>query len=445
VAYCEPKVFAKLQSDSIIKGSGFVINSCGNQTIDFVNLSTDENFISSYKWSFNIQGMEEIIITKNAKITFPDTGTYIGKMILNEGTSCADSADIRVTIFPGLNADFNFTYDTCIAGPVQFTDLSTSGSGLVTNWNWKFANNGNSTQSNPAFLFNTPGNKQVSLEITDLNKCKDIITKNLVYYPVPPLIIVDPGRVQGCTPLRVCFNNLSVPIDTTYTIHWDFGDGTSGTKISPCHTYSEEGIYSVKLEITSPIGCYTEKLYPNLVNTSLSPEAIFDYSPDQLTSLKPTTSFSDNSNFASSREWIFNDQDRFIIPRLDYTFQDTGLQKVTLIAISSNGCRDTLIKYIDVEPRVTFFMPNAFTPNGDSRNDLFKGSGIVKDMKFFEMTIWDRWGMQLFKTHDPQEGWNGKLENKGVDLPNGVYVYKVNYITPRDKLLEISGFATLIR
>ncbi len=130
---------------------------------------------------------------------------------------------------------------------------------------------------------------------------------------------------------------------------------------------------------------------------------------------------------------------------LDHTFRDTGLQKVSLIAINNNGCRDTLIKFIDLEPRVTLFMPNAFTPNGDSDNNEFGGVGIFEGMKDYEMTIWDRWGMKLFSTNDPLTGWNGRLDNNGSDLPNGVYVYLVRYKTPRDKVVEIKGFANLIR
>ncbi len=445
VAFCEPKVFAKLQSDSVINGSRFVVNSCGNSTIDFTNLSTDENFITSYNWKFNIQGVDQIINTKNARFTFPVLGTYTGKMILNEGTPCSDSADISVNIFPGLNADFDFTYDTCIAGPVVFKDKSISGSGTLTNWNWNFSNDGNSIVQDPNFVFNTPGNKQINLQITDINKCKADTTRSILYYPVPPLLIVDPSAIDGCTPLKVCFNNLSIPIDTTYKIVWNFGDGNTSNKISPCHTYTTEGLFSVKLELTSPIGCYTFRDYPAWISTRQSPDADFTFTPDQLNSLQRTARFLDLSSYAHSREWSFNDRDKSLFVAIDHTFRDTGLQKVMLVAISNNGCRDTLIKFIDLEPKVTLFMPNAFTPNGDSSNDSFSGVGVFEGMKDFELTIWDRWGMQLFNSSDPLTGWNGSLENNGPDLPNGVYVYLVKYKTPRDKVVEIKGFATLIR
>lgn len=445
VAFCEPKVFAKLQSDSLINGSKFIINSCGNRTIDFTNLSTDEQFISSYQWTFDINGMIDTIFTKDARFTFPGLGTYTGTMILNKGTNCSDTADISVNIYPAINAGYTYSYDTCIAGPILFKDKSISGSGLITNWNWDFANAGKSVLENPDFLFKTPGNKQVRLQVTDINKCKADTIATIPYFPVPPLLIVDPSAVDGCTPLKVCFNNLSVPIDSTYKILWNFGDGNTGNQISPCHTYNEGGVYSLKLEVTSPIGCYIARDYPAWITTRKSPVADFNFTPSQLSSLVRTARFDDLSTNANSREWTFNDRDKSKLISLDHTFRDTGLQKISLIAISINGCRDTLVKYVDVEPKVTFYVPNAFTPNGDSSNDEFQGIGILDGMKDFQMTIWDRWGMKLFSTNDPLVGWNGRLNNEGKDLPNGVYVFQINYKTPRDKAIEIKGFATLIR
>jgi len=257
---------------------------------------------------------------------------------------------------------------------------------------------------------------------------------------------VNPSIVDGCTPVKVCFNNLSKPIDSTYKIVWDFGDGNKGNQISPCHTYLDEGIYSVKLDVTSPIGCHIAKDYPNWISVRQSPEADFSASPEHLTSLQRRAKFEDLSDFSDTREWAFNDKERFLQENLEYTFKDTGLQKIRLIAINNNGCRDTLIKYIDVEPMVTYFMPNAFTPNNDGANQDFHGKGILLGMKDFQMTIWDRWGMKLFSTTNPLIGWNGTLNNEGFPLlPGGVYVYKVTYKTPRDKVVELNGFATLIR
>ncbi len=445
VTYCEPKVLAKLQSDSILSGNTYVINLCGKSSIDFQNLSTDQQFIRQYDWRFNIGGIEQQENSRNARFNFPGYGTYNGKMVLNPGSDCSDSLNIKVNVFPGIWAGFGFVYDTCIAGPVNFTDKSLSGSGQLTNWNWNFSGMGTATIPNTSYTFKTPGLKLIRLQVKDINGCIADTTAQIPYYPVPLLLIVEPNVLEGCTPLKVCFDNLSVPIDTSYDIVWDLGDGNFSQAISPCHEYKTGGVYSLKLQITSPIGCYTEKNYPNWIQAKQSPIAAFSFTPDKLSSFQKTANFTDLSSNTNSRIWHFNFTDRSTLNNPSYTFRDTGQQTIQLIAINNNGCRDTLTKRLDVEPLVTFYMPNAFTPNGDSKNEEFLGLGILDGMKSFEMSIWDRWGGRIFSTTDPLQGWNGRFENTGNILPNGVYVYQVRYYTPRNQLVELQGYATLLR
>lgn len=446
VAYCEPKVFAMLQADSSINNNKtYVINSCGSLDVDFVNLSTDEFYISSYKWLFDIQGTQRIYDSKNTSVNFPALGTYYGNMVLNEGTNCSDSVNIIVNIFPEIQADFSYQYDTCTAGPVAFTDLSFSGSDTIVSWSWNFSSNGNSLQQNPIFTFQTPGHKNISLNVVDINGCVDQAIYTIPYYPVPPLLIIDPSQTRGCSPLEICFTNLSAPIDTSYTIVWDFGDGTKGSSISPCHIYEKGGQFSIDLKVTSPIGCFTERNYNRLIEVSQSPVAEFNADPNPLTVFNPRLNLEDISQFSSSRQWLINETESFLQPNFQYTFRDTGIQKIQLVSIGGNGCQDTLVKYIDVEPRVSYFLPNAFTPNGDSKNDKFEGVGYTYGMQGFQLSIWDRWGSLIFETTDPNEGWNGRLSNSGETLPNGVYVYKLKYLTPRRQLIENKGFVTLVR
>ncbi len=445
VSYCEPKVYAKVESDSAINGKTFYVNSCGDFDVDFTNLSTDEQFISKYKWIFSIQGTDQIVNSRDARFSFPALGSYTGKMVLNEGTSCADSLDLVVRIFPPIQAAFDYAYDTCVAGPVLFRDSSKTGSNQMVGWSWNFAGQGTSIIPNPGFQFPTPGKKTVQLEVTDINGCKSKVQRIVPYYPVPPLLIVDPSQTSGCSPLDVCLRNLSSPIDTSYNIHWDFGDGTTGSQISPCHRYEQGGVYNVKLEVTSPLGCYTERYYNQLIRVEQSPIADFEATPDKLSSFDPVVTLNDLSTFSNSRQWTFNDKDKSVLGFLQYTFRDTGIQKIQLVAISLNGCSDTLVKYIDVEPRVTYFLPNAFTPNGDSKNDVFTGVGYTFGMEQFELSVWDRWGSMIFQTNNPLEGWNGRFENSGENAPNGVYVFRLSYRTPRKELVENKGFVTLIR
>ena len=444
VADCDPTVFARVASDAVVGDREFVINSCGNNTILFENDSEIEQFIETYYWSFDIDGDLTEVNTRDAEVTFPGVGTYEGTMIVNRGLDCGDTASIFVNLYPSIDADFTFDYDTCIGGPTSFVDLSTTGAEEILSWQWKFGEGGSSDVQNPRYTYPIPGDHRVVLIVEDNNACVDSQIYSLPYFPVPPLIIVEPSSFIGCSPGQVRFENLSIPIDSTYDIVWDFGDGNFGTEVSPTHTFIDPGLYSVGLQITSPIGCYTEAFFPNWIEIKQSPVADFIFSPDQPSNFNPTVDFTNQSFNHISQQWIFDAVGRSNEDDPSFTFPDTGQYQVALIAVHENGCRDTSIRIIDVIPRVTYHMPNAFTPNGDGKNDIFIGTGFTDGMEDFEMTIWNRWGELLYVTDDPEAPWNGSRHNTGKTLPPGVYVYQVKYRDPRGEPIEFRGFATLI-
>jgi len=94
-----------------------------------------------------------------------------------------------------------------------------------------------------------------------------------------------------------------------------------------------------------------------------------------------------------------------------------------------------------------FYVPNAFTPNGDGINDVFRvyGSGFIS----FNLKVFDRWGEKVFETSDPNIGWDGTF--RGELLPPDVFVYYVdvefiNNLTPKQFTREyLKGSVTLIR
>lgn len=444
VADCEPTVFAEIEHDAVLGAQQYVINSCGNNTISFVNQSYQTQFINSYDWSFDIGGMMQTFNSRDVTVTFPDTGLYNGRMIVNPGTECSDSADIFVRIFPEVFAEFDYVYDTCIAGPVSFTDSSFGDAG-VTNWNWDFGDSNSSSIQSPNHIYMQPGNHFVSLEVTDANGCQNVLTERIEYFPVPALIVVDPSTFNGCAPELVTLDNLSFPIDTTYDILWDLGDGNFSTAISPQHLYEDPGVYSLNVQITSPIGCYIERNFPNFVTVRPSPTAGFSCNPEDPSNFNPTVDFIDESMDASRWFWSFGGQGTSIEQSPTFTFRDTGIAEIRQIVIHDSGCQDTLYKTLDVEPLIRYFIPNAFTPNEDGKNDSFFGKGVLEGITNFDLSIWNRWGELVFQTNDPTAGWNGRLNNNGKHMQNGVYVYLVSFLGPRRDKFQYKGYATLIR
>lgn len=450
VAKCDPTVIADIKEDEIVTLQGqeyYVVNVCGPQVVEFDNQSFQQQYINSYSWNFNIKGVDTTLSVWDAKLLFPDTGTYYGSLKVNPGLTCGDTVFIQVNVFPGITADFTFDYDTCRAGPVTFNDLSESGAGpgSIVAWDWDFGDGKKTSEQNPIHIYQVPGQLPVTLMIRDSNDCAGLKTKTIQYFPVPELLVVAPSEFIGCLPADIYFDNLSYPVDEQYDITWDFGDGSGSTEVSPLHTYTTLGTFTVSLNIVSPLGCQIDTTWEDLITVLPSPVADFTYFPDQLSNLQPTASFTDQSIEAIKWKWSFGNSGISIEQNPVYTFPDTGLQAVVLVVFHESGCTDTTIQYLDVVPEVRYFLPNAFTPNGDGTNDGFRGNGSLEGATGFSLSIWNRYGEKLFETDDPNLAWNGRKDNTGKLAPQGVYVVLVNFKGPRGEPFKYKGYATLIK
>lgn len=444
VGDCDPLVVGTMDANDIIDGT-FILESCTDPVVPINNTSFQERFIDEFFWEFNINGQ---IVRNNLwdpTIDFGGPGTYYGNLFLNPNTECGDTAYVKVDVYPPIFPDFEFDYDTCVAGEVQFSNLSQVAGADFVETRWQFGDANSSPEPNPSYLYSEPGDFFVNLFLEDENGCTSTISKNVSWFPAPNLIIISPSAEEGCVPFDVFFNNLSSPIDDTYDIEWNFGDSGFGDDISPTHTYLESGIYDVSVKITSPIGCEVDTVFDELIVVEGAPIADFEYTPTALNSFSRTAEFLNKSIRSKYFEWNFDDEYFTVEENPSYTFRDTGFRKASLIAIHPLGCRDTLEVVVDVVPEVTFFLPNAFTPNYDTNNDFYKGVGFVDGMKSFQMRIWNRWGEVIFETDNPEESWNGLKNNVGKPAPDGVYNVVVQYRDPRGQPFELTGFATVIR
>ena len=77
--------------------------------------------------------------------------------------------------------------------------------------------------------------------------------------------------------------------------------------------------------------------------------------------------------------------------------------------------------YAEVIPKLSFYIPSAFTPNDDGINDTFgvKGEGIND----FHILIYNRWGEVIFESTNPRQQWDGRY--RGQKSEQGTYVYKL--------------------
>jgi len=118
-----------------------------------------------------------------------------------------------------------------------------------------------------------------------------------------------------------------------------------------------------------------------------------------------------------------------IINNTDYIFS----------ILSIDSC--TTSKKITIKIFRKLYMPNAFTPNGDGRNDVFRIPADVS-LNLKEFSIYDRWGNKIFSTTDINKGWDGYV--KGAQANSGVYMYFISGLDGSNKIF-LKGTVVLIR
>ncbi len=128
---------------------------------------------------------------------------------------------------------------------------------------------------------------------------------------------------------------------------------------------------------------------------------------------------------ASNFDWDFSDGNISSETDPSYSYNTSGVYQVTLIVSNAWGCEDTASQSITViADQEDIYVSNAFTPNGDSINDVF--APIPKGIRSYLFEIYNRWGERLFTTNSITETWDGTYSGKNV--PDGVYVFKVKAV-----------------
>ena len=78
---------------------------------------------------------------------------------------------------------------------------------------------------------------------------------------------------------------------------------------------------------------------------------------------------------------------------------------------------------VDEECYPVLYVPSAFTPNGDTKNDVFRPIG--QRVTTYELLIYNAWGSLIFRSTKIGDGWNGEYQNQPA--PQGIYSYRISY------------------
>jgi len=291
------------------------------------------------------------------------------------------------------------------------------------------------------------GNSEANSFISEYND-----TVKLVLDVIPPLTAVIDGNDTICdngsvdAQVEIKFNDAVPPVTFIYAI-----DSISqpaiilSTTINPYIIHTQQaGFYTLQsyIDANNDTGSISGSA---LVTIQQAPVANFHLNPDAMTILYTTTRMIDESVADTSLvswHWDFGDNTPADSARNPYhIYKDSiALYQVSLIVSDANGCTDTTFKHLQITDDYWMYIPNSFTPDLDGKNDKFCISYHGVREETFTFNAYNRFSELVYSTNNinslecPNKeneylinGWDGKHQVTGNDLPTGTYIYEVYF------------------
>jgi gliding motility-associated-like protein len=332
---------------------------------------------------------------------------------VTDNTNCVVTGTVTITDSPGPQVSITYVVpaDCGLTGGVVTSSITGGTPPLIIHW---------STNPPQTTLVASDLHTGIyDVTVTDQNGCTAITSASVGYIAAP---VISTGCVpEHCRNMDGAATVISGGGSGHYTYFWNTGDTTRS--ISDLHrgTYTvtvDDGYCTANATVVvpgTPVPLAGFTVYPNSLTIDDGPVLFSDYSTGNIIDWN----------------WILGDGSGNDIPSFYHKYQDTGIYIVTLIITDSAGCSDTATDMVHVRDIFTFYIPNAFTPNGDGMNEFFTPYGINVDPSYFEMSIFNRWDNLVYHTNrwlgTHAEPWNGTMNNSGGpgEAPSDSYTYKI--------------------
>jgi len=405
----------------------YKISGCAPFTVDFTDTI---GMGKTFEWDFNDGNTATGI---NAKNTFKNPGVYNVRLITKDPARSCGPVDTQfVKISVGLNKvdlKFTVTRPDCNSRNFIFTNNSVpeqGGSFGPNSFEWSFGDNSPKITRNTDpinHIFQSDGTYNISLKLLDPKYCNTQYSYDSILSIAFNTKAVITANNTVCLNPKYTNKPLSFKGSGGQTYEWLFSDDNSkatGSNVS--HLFKSAGKFNVQLIATDPNLCKTKDTAAFTVNVVNSPTAQFSYSPKPAQENTPVsfTNLSKGADASIPYKWLFGDGVVSSETDPSYLYRSTAANRVLLIAYNQYQCTDTATDIVNSVVRSQVEMPNAFTPNGDGKNDKYfvRGFGIAK----MDLKIFNRYGEMVFQTFNPLTGWDGK-NAKGIPQPMDAYAY----------------------
>jgi gliding motility-associated-like protein len=364
---------------------------------------------------------------------------------------------------PNDQAVFSVTVNDCSAGPTAIINASNltvcQGQSLLFNdastgtnvdtWVWSFGSGlpGTANTAGPhSVFFNTVGTFNVQLTVTDDFGTDDTLISIQVIPCSTPTAAFAISDNDPCTGDCITFTNNSVSIGTP-TYAWTFAGGTPASSASAnpgqiC--YNTPGTYAVDLVVTNAFGSanYSQNI------TVLPPPTIVTGGDIVINLGESAVITAAASAGTITWDWTPNNQGNI----LDCTISDCSQATVnptitttfTATTTTTEGCTATDNVLIAVTVPIGGYaigVPNSFSPNEDSKNDVLLVNGLGITTMFFK--VYNRYGQLVFESDDQSIGWDGKVN--GEPLNPATFAWTLEYVLVNGQGGKMNGNVTLLK
>ncbi|MEI7596247.1 MAG: gliding motility-associated C-terminal domain-containing protein [Bacteroidota bacterium] len=350
-----------------------------------------QNAGSTYSWNPNGEITQTIQATASGQYSVTVTNTQ----------GCSERDTINVTVYPLINASITPSGLTsiCIGSNIS---LQANGG---TNYTWSTLENTQTINPQPA------SSQTYTVTVSDAY-CSDTES---IYITVIPLETISLGNDTTLCKGNTIFLNAGT-IGTSYS--WSTGE------VTPSIIVNSTGNYAV----TAATSCGNVTDNINVVFTPL-PNANLGNDTALCIQNLEINAIANYANYI----WSNGDVASYII------VNEAGIYSITIT--DALGCVNSDTIVVKDSCQTDFFIPNAFSPNGDHKNETF--IPVITNIESYEFYIYNRWGQQLFYTNDKNVGWDGK--NNGKECECAVYTYLIKYKGISTAETTKSGHVTLLR
>lgn len=378
-----------------------VVNA-GNDVSICSGVSTTLNATgaTSYSWDNGAGTNASATVSPSATTTYTVTGTTNG---------CSATDQVVVTISPNLQPTISPNTTICEG---QSTTITASG-GVAYVWDNGLSNVSSHTVS-PATT------TTYNVVVTDASGCSG---------PAQTTVTVNSNPVVTAANVSTCADE-PVQIVASGALNYVWSPSTNlNTTIGNTVVFTPGTSTTYTITGADAAGCTGTTIV--IASVLSNPVASFTPDPVTFTLTDPQVKFENTSTGATNYTWVFGDgsTSNLVSPSHTYPNEIAGYV-VTLYATNDAGCIDSVSMTVRAEEDLIFYVPNAFTPDGDEFNQDFSPvftSGF--DPYDYTMIIYNRWGELVFETHDVLLGWNGAYGVGGQKCQSGIYTWKIEFKT----------------